>query len=220
MNKTDIFNTIKESPVAQKKKKIIELCTGKKVLDVGCAGQDYSFNSPEWLHKTLREICSEVDGTDIDREAVKVLNDRGYSVFLTEELETKDKKYDIILIADVIEHVDNPVSLLLFYSKFLEDNGLIVITTPNAHGIRNFTNILIRNDYSVNMQHTMWLCPKTMTEVMERAKLHFAGFFWLKEYYRISEIRGIKYKCIYLINKCFEGLRRRFHPNFMYLIRK
>lgn len=220
IEKDQVFTKIKKSPSSEKSILIPELCAGKKVLDVGCVGQDFDYNNPDWMHNKIRKVAVSVDGVDIEPEGIKKLKEMGFSIFTPDQLTSSGKKYDVIVMSDVIEHVDDPVGFLKFYSAFLADDGRIVITTPNAHGIRNFSSILLRNNYSVNPEHTLWMCPKTMMEAASRANLTFIGFYWLKEYYKLNDVKGIKYKIIYLVNRFFEKIRSNFHPNFMFIAGK
>jgi 2-polyprenyl-3-methyl-5-hydroxy-6-metoxy-1,4-benzoquinol methylase len=172
------------------------------------------------MHNLIIDKASDVDGVDIEPAGIRKLKERGYSVFPPEELKSKDKKYDIIVISDVIEHVNDPVAFLKFYSGFLNKDGRILITTPNAHGIRNFTSIMFRNNYSVNSEHTLWLCPKTIMEVTVRAHLEFVDFYWLDEYFSIHDVKGIFNRLQYGINSCFQRIRTNFNPNFLFIVSK
>lgn len=218
MDNTEYKLRIKKAKVTDKHLKIIELCAGKTVLDVGCVGQDIDYNNPKWLHNRIKAVCAGIDGVDIDSEGVSKLREKGFSVFLPDELISLNKKYDIVMMADVIEHVNDPVAFLSFYSAFLNGNGKMIITTPNAHGVRNFTSILLWNNYSLNAEHTMWLCPKTMLEITRRAGLKFSDFWWLNEYFKINSLKGLKNKTVFRINSVLQRLRTNFYPNFMFIV--
>ena len=41
-----------------------------------------------------------------------------------------NNKYDLICLGEVLEHLDNPKSILLKLSEFLTPNGILWITTP------------------------------------------------------------------------------------------
>jgi len=41
-----------------------------------------------------------------------------------------DNKYDLICLGEVLEHLDNPKSILLRLSSLLKPNGILWITTP------------------------------------------------------------------------------------------
>lgn len=220
MDKEQIFKRIKISAEAEKNLIIPGLCKGLSVLDVGCVGQDYDYDNPLWLHNLIKSSSGSLDGVDIQEEGIRILREKGYSVFSAEDLSNSGRTYDIIVMSDVIEHVNDPVGFLKFYAGFLVPDGKILITTPNAHGIRNFTSILIRNNYSVNPEHTLWLCPKTMLEIASRAGLEFSDFFWLREYYRLKDIKGFRYRLTWRINRLFEKIRSNFHPNFLIILTK
>jgi len=42
-----------------------------------------------------------------------------------------NKKFDIIVFADVLEHLYDPVSILNFYKQFLNESGVIYVSVPN-----------------------------------------------------------------------------------------
>lgn len=220
MDNTEYKLRIKKAKVTDKQPKVIELCAGKTVLDVGCVGQDINYSNPDWLHNRIKGVCAGIDGVDIDSAGVSKLCEKGLSVFLPDELVSLNKKYDIVMMADVIEHVNDPVAFLSYYSAFLNDKGKIVITTPNAHAVRNFTSILLWNNYSINAEHTMWLCPKTMLEITRRAGLKFSDFWWLNEHFKISELKGFKNRTVFRINSMLQRLRTNFYPNFMFIVSK
>lgn len=220
MEKDLIYKKIRKSPKADKRKLIPELCKDKIVLDVGCVGQDHDLNSPEWMHNLIKSVSAELDGVDIDPEGINKMREKGYSVIDIEELRISQKKYEVIVMSDVIEHVNDPVAFLQFYLAFLSENGILILTTPNAHGIRNYSNILFRNNYSVNPEHTMWLCPKTILEVLRRAGLNLTGFYWLNEYYSFKDVKGIKFRFIFLFNSFMTWLRSSFCPNFLVISAK
>jgi 2-polyprenyl-3-methyl-5-hydroxy-6-metoxy-1,4-benzoquinol methylase len=46
----------------------------------------------------------------------------------------QELNYDAIIISEVIEHVDNPVSFLEDLKQVLQDRGILIITTPNGFG--------------------------------------------------------------------------------------
>jgi hypothetical protein len=57
---------------------------------------------------------------------------RGLPVYLGTLPHPKvDKKYDLITIVDVLEHVNNPFELLSIAHELINDNGFIVVITPD-----------------------------------------------------------------------------------------
>jgi glycosyltransferase involved in cell wall biosynthesis len=54
-------------------------------------------------------------------------------------------KYDIIVMADVLEHFSNPKKIVSFYGKFLKSNGRIIISVPNIANIYIRLSLLFGN---------------------------------------------------------------------------
>jgi hypothetical protein len=48
----------------------------------------------------------------------------------------------------------------------------------------------------------------------------FTEFFWLEEYFAFRDVKGLKYKIIFIINKVFQKMRSNFYPNFMLVVSK
>ena len=115
---------------------ICRLAEGQKVLNVGAAGnaryyRDHGHDG--WLHASLAEAASEIAGLDLDEQEVSAAKDMGFAVVLGNcEDAQLDTHFNLIVLADVLEHVDNPTRALQNMMAQLELDGKIVITTPNG----------------------------------------------------------------------------------------
>lgn len=218
MTKQELTNLSKRTKRIHKDSLIISYCKNKRVLDVGCIGQDRDFTAPNWLHNKIRSVTKYVDGVDILMPLIQKLRTQGYSIYSIEELQAKNERYDVIILSDVIEHVSNPVEFLSFYSTFLSDNGSMIVSTPNANRANDFVNILFNNNYSTNPEHTFWFCPKTFSEVTERAKLTLTGFHWAHHYYSNKDVKGVYQKFKFLIINILIALRSNFSPNMIFIL--
>lgn len=220
MNKNEVAGYAKQARRQEKDVVIEKFCTGKTVLDVGCIGQDRNFMADNWLHNKIKRIASRADGVDILLSEIDELKKKGYSMYSIDELKALNTKYDVVLMADVIEHVDDPVSFLKFYSAFLKDDGVMVISTPNSNRSNNFVNILFNNTYSVNPEHVFWFCPKTMAEVVDRAKLSLSDFYWAPHYYTAKKVKGLYQKFKYMLGHLLMMWRSNFNPNMIFIVKK
>jgi 2-polyprenyl-3-methyl-5-hydroxy-6-metoxy-1,4-benzoquinol methylase len=218
MTKEEILSIAKKANRIEKDKFILDSCKGQSVLDVGFVGQDRDFDAPNWLHNKVRGVATQLIGVDIMEEPVRMLKAKGYSVFTVEELKGKNDKFKIVLMSDVIEHVNDPVSFLSFYSNFLETGGKVIVSTPNSNRANNFIHILFNNNYSVNPEHTFWFCPRTMAEVVDRAGLQISEFFWAGHYFPASSIKGIYQKFKLMLINLLISLRTNFSPNMIFVI--
>jgi 2-polyprenyl-3-methyl-5-hydroxy-6-metoxy-1,4-benzoquinol methylase len=219
MDKTMLKKTIRQAGIVEKQDAIKGICRDRRVLDVGCIGQDVKFLSDHWLHQEIKSVAKEVTGVDLSRESIEILNKKGYHILHISELESVNETFDIIVMADVIEHVSNSVEFLEFYSRFLNHDGMLVITTPNANRAINFLSILIFNNYSVNEEHTCWYCPVTLQEVVIRAHLKVTGFYWLKKYYNSRNLSFIT-RVITWKSEFLASFRKNFSQNFMMIVSK
>lgn len=142
--------------------KILEMISNNcLVLDIGCA----SGYLGEYLKK---ENKCKVWGVEPDKNSYeqavisnsyeKVFN---YSVdyFLSNiDLEIK---FDVIILADVLEHLFDPTETLIGLKKYLNENGKIIISLPNIAYYRIRLALLLG---SFNM---------TETGILDKTHLHF-----------------------------------------------
>jgi 2-polyprenyl-3-methyl-5-hydroxy-6-metoxy-1,4-benzoquinol methylase len=100
---------------------------GETVLDVGCATGYLSFE--------LKEKGCKVIGLEIDPEMAEEARLYCDKVIVgnAEVIELPYKEYfDVILYADVLEHLRNPLEVLIRFKSYLKQNGYIVVSIPNV----------------------------------------------------------------------------------------
>ncbi len=92
-----------------------------------------------WMLDVLKKSDSRFHETqivDIDESAKKIAEAKGHSYFCGKfENFYSEKKYDLILMLNLIEHVENPSEILEKCYECLETNGLILIKTPNIDSL-------------------------------------------------------------------------------------
>jgi len=106
--------------------------TDSLILDVGC-------NTGKLATEFVKKGCS-VDGVEIDEEAAFKAKENCQHVFVgdaekPEQLGIIDGKYDIILFADILEHLKNPADVLVKYAQFPKPNGSIICSIPNVANV-------------------------------------------------------------------------------------
>jgi len=115
---------------------------GGKILDIGCGkGLFLDF---------LREsgLSLECAGYELNSEVAKIARSKGYTVF--EDLSSEPllsqmgaKKFDVICIFQVLEHLSDPVGLIKFLVPLVSPGGIFIIGVPDAGGpLRFFPNAL------------------------------------------------------------------------------
>ncbi len=111
-------------------KKILQQLHGHQlsVLDAG--------GGTGWMLDVLKKTDDRITFTqsvDIDSAAKNEAEAKGHAYFEgTIETFTTDKKFDLILMLNLIEHVADPLSVLQKAESLLQPGGMIVIKTPNT----------------------------------------------------------------------------------------
>jgi len=101
---------------------------GARVLDVGCSIGNYG--------AALKELkgCSVVgiDISSVDIEIAETRLDAAYVLDITNEQEAlKLGKFDVIVCADVLEHLPEARTALRIIKKLLRNDGVVVFSIPN-----------------------------------------------------------------------------------------
>lgn len=98
----------------------------KYFLSIGCgAGEELQL---------LDKLGMEGEAVDISKDAVKIAKKRiseNINIF-EKDFNNLHKKYDLIIILDVLEHIEDDQSALLKINKLLNDSGYLLINVPKG----------------------------------------------------------------------------------------
>ena len=100
------------------------------VLDIGCFTGDFLL--------MLKNRGAKVRGLELQKEAVKIANKKlKGKVFEANVMTDTFPKlnYNLITLLGVIEHVNNPHSLFKKCAELLQENGILLIQTPNSESL-------------------------------------------------------------------------------------
>lgn len=141
--------------------------TGARVLEVGCGTGS--------LSKIVADTCgAEVVGVEPDAARAQRAAGRGLKVhvgFLTRELIHEIGSFDVVLFADVLEHLPNPHAMLLLSREALRAGGAVVISVPNvAHWSVRVDILLGRFRYQplgiMDATHLRWFTAASLRSLM------------------------------------------------------
>lgn len=149
---------------------LIELIGDKKTLHIGCADWPI-YNTENNLHLKLYENNKNLEGFDIDEEIIGKMKE--HPLLNNAKLYTKlpEDKYDIIIIPEVIEHLNNVEHFLLSLLDCITLNTQILISGPNA--FREGMGDLFKCTDSefieiVHPDHNCWYSPYTLTNTIRK----------------------------------------------------
>ncbi len=164
---------------------ILSYTTGPRVLDVGCAGDDFEVDPSRWLHGQLEQRFEHVEGIDIDSAKVERLRSLGYRSVHVMHAETfvLPGEFDTIVAGELIEHLSNPGLFLTQARKHLSARGRIVITTPYPFSLLYGLYGFLRYPRTCsNPEHTCWFCPETLQELIRRSDLRILHWDLVMDY--------------------------------------
>lgn len=109
--------------------KVLENVNPKQViLSIGCGNAE--------LEKEIKKLGSIVYGIDVDPQAILIAKDKideaiTLDIEKTKELPYTQKKFDVIIFIDVLEHLLDPLSTLKKVKPYLKRDGYIIASIPN-----------------------------------------------------------------------------------------
>jgi len=181
-------------PLEARYRVIAKRVTGaKRALDVGC-GDGYLMN-------LLSPFCQSVFGVDPEPTAVALAAAKlqGFANCMVArascyQLPFSNGCFDLVLLADVFEHLENPKECLREVSRILAPDGTLVVTTPKWRPDR----IWDRFHYKEYKPEELAVCLQSYFSQVTMT------FFWPMAWYRIYSTRIgwrlMRIFCRYLAN--------------------
>ena len=161
-----------------------------KVLEIGAAYGETLF------YLKQNGIASEVVGVDIFEDAKNKQNYKPLDQFIFGDIEKIDlpeyfQHFDLILLADVLEHLFEPKSVLETLKKYLKEDGKIIISMPHIRYYSALYKIVFKGDFKYeesgifDYTHVRFYCRKNIQDLLETA-----GYKVLKQESSIINYQG------------------------------
>lgn len=158
---------------------IVERCRGRRVLHLGCSDSPDHIEHQKagrLLHEKLVGKASYLCGVDIDREALEwVTQHCGGDEMLLGSIEDtnfmstlKERNFDVILLTDVLEHVNNAHLALRNIRLIASDNTRFIVAVPNAYNLKGFLRIALGYEI-INYDHVAFHSFYTLINLLKRA---------------------------------------------------
>ena len=129
------------------------------ILEVGSGLGYLTYSLNKAGYKTL--------GLDISREAVSKAKDRYGDFYEAGDLfifsKEHPKRYDCIIMTELLEHIENPKGFIEVTLSMLKDGGSLIITTPNK--TKSKKGIIWQSD--VPPVHLWWFSEKSIHMITE-----------------------------------------------------
>ncbi len=155
--------------------------TGKRVLDLGCAGG--------FMAEAIDDRGAIVTGIDPAEEAIAAAraharqNDRSirYDIGVGEELPYEDGDFDAVVCVDVLEHVTDLEKVIQEIARVLTPGGLFLFDTINRNPLARFATITMAEDILRLLPRgthdpQMYIKPREIRNLFEQAGLEPGRF--------------------------------------------
>jgi SAM-dependent methyltransferase len=148
----------------------------QQIAHLGCTDWPYTEHrlaTGDLLHERLSRF-GEVTGIDIDREGIERLAELMPGAPLlcldvTGEVPPGHRSaYDLVLVAETLEHVPDPVSFLRGCGELLSEDGIICVTVPNACSPKIGIRTLFGRE-RVHPDHFVYYGPRTLERTLRAA---------------------------------------------------
>ncbi len=164
-----------------------------RVLDIGCGTGSIS-------SLVIAECNAKLVGIEPDPDRAEACRSRGIATvcgYYNDQTADELGAFDVIMFADVLEHVPDPVSLLERAAQHLTRTGCVIVSVPNvAHWTIRWSLLRGRFDYQptgiMDATHLRWFTSRTADQVIAAAGLSvvehdWTSGSWMSAYRRIPK---------------------------------
>jgi SAM-dependent methyltransferase len=173
-----------------------EMNSKPKILEIGSGLGYFTF--------ALKNAGFDIVGLDISENAVEKAKEMFGIYYVCAELSKYALQnaglYDIVVLTEVIEHIDMPLEFMSHIKGLLKTDGSIILTTPNKSFFPN--EVAWYTDYPP--VHCWWFSEESMRFIASnlKMKVRFTSF---KDYHKlfphINKIAGIDSDGEYFFDK-------------------
>lgn len=188
-----------------------------KVLDLGVVASrrarrdtedQIKRHYPNMLFRRISEINPGCLGIDIDEKGVEILREQGYNTKAADVITMDlDERFDTIVAGEIIEHLPNAGQFLTNMARHLNEQGTLVITTPNPFYSKQSWKIWRYNRPQVHEEHTCWFDPITLCNLCRMSGLEPYEIYWVQA--KANAVKALPSR-----------LRSYFSHSFMVLAKK
>lgn len=151
---------------------LIPLNPAQKVLEIG-AGAGNTL-----LYIKESNLAEEVMGVELmeianSNQKNPLIDKFQIANIEQENIQAPDEYFDIIICADVLEHLVDPWSIIDKISRCLKKDGLLIVSIPNIREWKTLGKVIFRGDFSyqssggiMDKTHLRFFCKKNIYQML------------------------------------------------------
>ena len=156
---------------------LIPFDSGQKVLEIG-AGAGNTL-----LYIKEKGIAKEVMGVELmeipnSNQKNPLIDKFQIANIEHEAIQAPEKYFDIIICADVLEHLIDPWSVVDKLSRFLKKDGLLIVSMPNIREFKTLGKVIFQGNFDYQMTggimdktHLRFFCKKNIYQLLNTPNL-------------------------------------------------
>jgi 2-polyprenyl-3-methyl-5-hydroxy-6-metoxy-1,4-benzoquinol methylase len=170
-------------PIVDRLEVICASAKNRRVLHVGCADAPYYQSQHlegRLLHAKLAAVAESLTGVDLDPQGVEFLASLGCANVYCANVEDLGvlealDRFDLIVAGEIVEHLPNPGRSLSEMHRFLQPDGRIIITVPNAFSIKVMLRVLSSVEL-VHPDHLYYFSQRTIGRLLQISGFEVSSF--------------------------------------------
>jgi len=175
----------------------------KKVLHIGCSDwpdTEEKAKNKNLLHQYLANFTSELYGLDSSEEGIGIMKKYGIKNVVVGDIydfyndkNFTEKKFDVLVVSEVIEHLLNPGLALESIEKYILKTNPgceIIFTVPNYHNF--FFTFLsgLRSREIVHYDHKFYFSYRTFRNLLESYNYRVEDFWFVTYGAGLTKTKG------------------------------
>lgn len=173
----DYFTNIREDIIS-----LIPNNPSQRILEIGSGAGDTLVAIKD---RKLANKCVGVELMQVENSNQKnpIIDEFMFANIETDELMFDKQSFDLIICADVLEHLVDPWAIVEKLTPFLKLNGFFIISVPNIREIATLRKIIFLKDFQydekggiLDKTHLRFFCKKNAIELMTTNQLKPIGY--------------------------------------------
>ena len=149
----------------------------QKVLEIGAGAgntllylKENKMAAEAWGVELIPMPNSNQQNTSIDKFQIANIE--------TDEINLPKAYFDVIICADVLEHLTDPWTIVDKITGYLKPNGKLIVSIPNIREVKTIFGILFKADFKyepsggiMDKTHLRFFCKKNIRQLLTTAEL-------------------------------------------------